>query len=146
MRKKAIAVYEKISPQTKEVLSNLADLYLKEKNYQKAISNYQKLAKLEPKKAGSFANLGYAYAASGNLDLAIKNYTIALKFDRDDADIYDNLGEAYEKKGLYKQALETYKKAYALNPESAKAAKRIPRLNIKFLQEKKQQKTGSEEE
>jgi tetratricopeptide (TPR) repeat protein len=75
------------------------------------------------------------------LDLAIRNYTIALKFDGDDADIYDNLGEAYEKKGLFQKALETYKRAYALNPESAKAAQRIPRLKIKFLQEKTQQKT-----
>jgi len=48
--------------------------------------------------------------------------TIALKFDRDDADILP--GEAYEKKGLYKQALETYKKAYALNPESQKPARK----------------------
>jgi len=70
---------------------------------------------------------------------------MALKFDSDDADIYDNLGEAYEKKGLYRKALETYKKAYALNPDSAKAAQRIPRLNIKLLQEKTQQNAGREE-
>jgi tetratricopeptide (TPR) repeat protein len=145
MRKKAIATYEKIASPTKEILSGLADLHLKEKNYQKTIGIYQRLAKLEPKKAGAYANLGYAYAVSGNYDLAIKNYQMALKFDSDDADIYDNLGEAYEKKGLYPKALETYKKAYALNPDSAKAAQRIPRLNIKLLQEKTQQKAGREE-
>jgi len=72
MRKKAIATYEKISSPTKDVLSGLADLHLKEKSYSKAIGIYQRLAKLEPKKAGSYANLGYAYAASGNYDLAIK--------------------------------------------------------------------------
>jgi tetratricopeptide (TPR) repeat protein len=138
MGKKAIGEYEKVSPPTKEVLSTLADFYLKEKNYQKAITHYRKIADLDPKNAGSFANLGYAYAAAGNLDSAIKNYAIALKLDSDDADIYDNLGEAYEKKGLYKEALEAYKKAHALNPESAKAAQRIPRLNIKLLQEKAQ--------
>jgi len=137
-------VYEKMPASSKDASTALADLYLKEKNYQKAIAIYQKLAKQEPKKAGSYANLGFAYAAAGNYDQAIKHYNTALKFDSDDADIYDNLGEAYEKKGLYQKALETYKKAHALNPESPKAAQRIPRLNIQLLQERKRQNTGSE--
>ena len=141
-RKKEIDASDEKSANSKETLSNLAELYLKQKNYQKAIGIYQKLVKLEPKKAGSYANLGYAYAAGGKLDLAIRNYNMALKFDSEDADVYDNLGEVYESKGLYQKALENYKKAYALNPESPKASQRIPMLKIKLLQEKNSRQTG----
>jgi cytochrome c-type biogenesis protein CcmH/NrfG len=63
---------------------------------------------------------------------------MALKYDREDDEIYANLGEAYEKKGLYSEALKAYTSAYALNPESEKAAQKIPKLKIKLLQEKAQ--------
>jgi len=78
--------------------------------------------------------------------MAIKNYRIALKYDREDNELYNNLGEAYEKKGLYPEALKAYINAYELNPESARAARAIPRLKIKLLQEKAKKKTRSEEE
>ena len=46
----------------------------------------------------------------------------------------------------YQEALKAYTSAYALNPESARAGQRIPKLKIKLLQEKSQKKIGSEEE
>jgi tetratricopeptide (TPR) repeat protein len=146
MEKKAIAEYEKTSPLTKQILSILAHYYLKEKNYVTAIRYYKKIVELEPKKASSYESLGYAYAASQDWDMAIKNYRIALKYDREDYDLYANLGEAYEKKGLYPEALKAYINAYELNPESARAARAIPRLKIKLLQEKAKKKNRSEEE
>jgi superkiller protein 3 len=118
---------------------------LKEKKYTPAIKYYKKIVDLEPKKAASYASLGFAYANCSNWDMAIKNYRIALKYDREDDELYANLGEAYEKKGLYQEALKAYTHAYELNPESAKAAQKIPKLKIKFLQEKAQKKTRSEE-
>ncbi|MGD0168874.1 MAG: tetratricopeptide repeat protein, partial [Smithella sp.] len=146
MEKEAIAEYEKTFPLTKQILSILAHYYLKEKNYVTAIKYYKKIVELEPKKASSYESLGYAYAASGDWDIAIKNYRIALKYDSEDYDLYNNLGEAYEKKGLYPEALKAYINAYELNPESARAARAIPRLKIKLLQEKAKKKTRSEEE
>jgi tetratricopeptide (TPR) repeat protein len=144
--KKSIAEYEKTVPLTKEVLSIIADYYLKEKNYETSIKYYKKIVDLEPKKASSYESLGYAYAASENWDMAIKNYRSALKYDKEDAELYSNLGEAYEKKRLYPEALKAYTNAYELNPESGKAAQRIPKLKIKLLQEKAKKKNGSDEE
>jgi tetratricopeptide (TPR) repeat protein len=135
-----MAEYEKISPPTREVLGILAHFYLKENNCAVAIKYYKKIAQLEPKKSGSYDSLGYAYAACHDLDKAIQNYRIALKYDRDDDEVYANMGEAYEKKGLYQEALKAYTNAYELNPESAKAAQKIPKLRIKLLQEKTQKK------
>jgi tetratricopeptide (TPR) repeat protein len=137
--RKAIAEYEKVSPPTKEVLSILGQFYLKEKKCPMALKYYGRIAQLEPKKAGSYEGMGNAYNACNNPDAAIKNYQAALKYDSDDSEIYAGLGEAYEKKGLYSEALKAYNSAYALNPES-KAARKIPRLKIKLLQEKAQKK------
>ena len=114
---------------------------MKEKKYETAIKYYQKIVALEPKKAASYSSLGYAYAARGDWNKAIENYLIALKYDREDDELYANLGEAYEKKGLYQEALKAYTSAYELNPESAKATKRIPKLKILLLQKKKQKQT-----
>lgn len=141
---KAIAEYEKISVPTKEVLSILAHFYLKEKKCAAAVKYYKKIVELVPKKAGSYESLGYAYAACNDGDKAIKNYLIALRYDREDDELYTNLGEAYEKKGLYPEALKAYTHAYELNPESLRAAQKIPKLKIKLLQEKAQ-KNRSEE-
>ena len=66
---------------------------------------------------------------------------IALKYDREDDELYANLGEAYEKKGLYQEALKAYTNAYELNPESAKATRKIPKLKILLLQKKRQKQT-----
>ena len=138
--KEAIAEYEKVAPPTKEVLSILAQYYLKEKKSDQAIKYYKKMVALEPKQASSYGSLGYAYAVRGEWDNAIENYLTALKFDREDDELYANLAEAYEKKGLYQEALRAYTNAYELNPESTKAARSIPRLKILLLQKKGQKK------
>ncbi|HCX02718.1 MAG TPA: hypothetical protein DHO02_10190, partial [Syntrophaceae bacterium] len=139
--KEAVGYYEKISPANKKTLSIIAHYYLKEKKYAKAIQYYQRILKLEPKKASSYASLGYAWLSSGNADKAIEYYLKALKYDREDDEIYANLGAAYEKKGLYPEALKAYRDAYEINPET-KAASRIPRLRIQLLHKK--EKDGSE--
>jgi tetratricopeptide (TPR) repeat protein len=134
--KDAIAEYEKTSPLTKGIVSIIAQYYLKNKNSNQAIKYYKKIVALEPKKAASYSSLGYAYAAYNEWDKAIDNYLTALKYDREDDELYANLGEAYEKKGLYQEALKAYTNAYEINPDSARAVKRIPQIKIMLLQKK----------
>jgi superkiller protein 3 len=124
-------------------LTILGQYYLKEKKYDQAIKYYKKIIALEPKKAASYASLGYVYSVRADWNKAIDNYLIALKYDREDDEVYANLGEAYEKKGLYKEALKAYTSAYEINPETPRAAKRIPKLKILLLQQKSQ-KTDKE--
>lgn len=133
--RQAVAYYEKISPPTRQSLGFIADYYLKTRKYEKAISFYQQVVKLDPKRASSYFSVGYAYAASQNWDKAIANYQAALKYDREDAETYASLGEAYEKKSLYAEALKAYKTAYELNPET-RVGGRIPKLSILLMQKK----------
>jgi cytochrome c-type biogenesis protein CcmH/NrfG len=46
------------------------------------------------------------------------------------------LGAAYEKKGLFEEALKAYTAAYELNPDSARAARKIPQMKIRIIQQK----------
>ena len=134
--KEAVAYYEKIVPQTLQTLGMIADYHLKNKNFERAISYYQRIVKLAPKKASTYFSMGYAYAANKNYDRAISNYLAALKYDPEDDATYANLGEVYEKKGLYAEALKAYKAAYELNPDT-RVGDRIPKLTIQMMDEKR---------
>jgi pentatricopeptide repeat protein len=136
--KEAMGHYEKyaaIHP-TVEVFNTLSDYYVREKQYDQAIAIYQKMVRLDPKKAPVYANLGYAYRLKGNNDKAIEFYKLSLRYDPEDDMVYVNLGEAYEKKEMYSEALHAYRSAYELNAESKKASERFRELKIRMLQQK----------
>jgi tetratricopeptide (TPR) repeat protein len=133
----ATKLYEQYAARhpNRDVLNVLAEFYMQEKLYDKAISAYRRLLKLDPDKASVYANLGHAYALKGDADRAIESYRLSLKHDAEDDVVYVNLGMAYEKKGMFTEALNAYKTAYELNPESKKAAARYREIRIKMLQQ-----------
>ena len=59
-----------------------------------------------------------------------------LKFDPEDDEAYMGLGAAYEKKGLFAEALKAYTTAFELNPEATQAARKIPQMKIRIIQQK----------
>ena len=135
---KSISEYEKYvsAKPNMEVMSLLADRYTKMNDLNGAIRMYERMIKLNPKKASLYAGLGHLYGLKGNVLKEIEYYRNALRHDNEDDGIHLNLAEAYEKKGLLKEALNEYTQAYRLNPESEKAAKKIPQLKIKLLEQK----------
>jgi pentatricopeptide repeat protein len=136
--KESIAMYERLAAAnpTTEVLNILADAYMKEKQYENAIRIYKKLIDQNPKKAAGYASVAYAYGLKGDLDRQIEYYLMSLKLDSEDDEVYANLGAAYEKKGLFQEALRAYTTAYELNPDSTMAARRIPQIRIRIMQQK----------
>ena len=136
--KESVAMYEKLASTkpTPEVLNILADAYMKDKHYDKAIRTYRKLIDLNPKKASTYSSIAHAYGLTGDLNRQIENYRMALKFDPEDDEVYMSLGAAYEKKGLYAEALKAYTSAFELNPEATKAARKIPQMKIRIIQQK----------
>lgn len=135
--KESIAMYEKLAAAkpTTELLNHLADAYMKEKQYEKAIDAYKKLIELNPKRASGYAGAAYAYGLKGDPDRQIEYYLKSLKWDSEDDEVYLNLGAAYERKGLFPEALKAYTTAHELNPDSA-AARKIPQLKIRILQKR----------
>jgi tetratricopeptide (TPR) repeat protein len=134
----SINAYEKLAAvqPTVEILNILAQHYVSEKHYEKAIQTYRKLINLEPRKATHYINLGQIYGLMGDVDKEIIAYKSALKKDAEDDGAHLNLGVAYEKKALYQEALEAYSRAYELNPDLENAARRIARLKIRIIEQK----------
>jgi pentatricopeptide repeat protein len=136
--KESIVMYEKLAAAkpTTETLNALADAYMKEKLYDKAIRAYRKLIEMNPKKAGYYSSAAYAYGLAGDLEKQIEYYRLSLRYDPEDDEVYISLGAAYEKKGLFQEALKAYTSAYELNPDAATAARKIPQMKIRIMQQK----------
>lgn len=137
-KKEAIRKYEYVasSHPNMDALHILAEYYTDEKQYENAIKTYKKMISINPKRATAYSGLGYVYGLKNDIDKEIEYYKISLKYDAEDDDVYLSLGKAYEKKGMYQDALKAYIHAYELNPDSNVAAKKIPALKIKILQQK----------
>jgi len=137
-KKEAIRQYEYAasSHPSMNVLEILAEYYTDGKQYDNAIKTYKKMITMNPKKATAYSGLGYVYGLKNDIDKEIEYYKISLRYDAEDDDVYLSLGKAYEKKGMYQDALKAYIHAYELNPDSSLAAKKIPALKIKILQQK----------
>ena len=140
-KKDAIREYEHIasSGPNMEVLDILAEYYTDEKQYENAIKTYKRMIAINSKRAVAYSGLGYVYGLRNDTDKEIEYYRVSLKYDRENDDVYLSLGKAYEKKGMYQDAINAYTQAYELNPDSGVAARKIPALKIKMLQEKHQE-------
>lgn len=78
-------------------LKSEAEKYYSEKNYKKAIDNYEMLIKEGYSSAELYYNLGNSYYRNNQLGKAIYNYERAKKVNPNDADIRNNLTLAYSK-------------------------------------------------
>ncbi|TSA52733.1 MAG: tetratricopeptide repeat protein [Planctomycetaceae bacterium] len=140
--KQATKNYEKAikygyHPTMKE-MNIITEYYLKVKNYDSAIKTYKKMIKLDPKKAEIYSGLAHIYSLKGDTDKEIEYYKKSLSYDQEDYMVYLNLGGAYERKKMFGDAIREYTSAYQLNPDSSKAARKIPQMRIKILQQKYQ--------
>lgn len=121
-----------------EELNIITEHYLKVKNYNSAIKTYKRMIKLDTKRAEFYSGLAHVYSLNGNTDKEVEYYKKSLRYDQEDYMVYLNLGSAYERKKMYSDALREYTSAYQLNPDSSEAARKIPQMRIKILQQKYQ--------
>ncbi len=141
IEKKAIEAYEKYAARqpTREVLDILAQYYMDNNQFDKAVKTYLRLVDMETKphaRAAIYSSLGYASSQLGNTDRAIEYYRLSLKFDSQDDEVYFSLGEAYEKKQLYQEARQAYLKALEYNHQSTRAKEKVRVMGVKLMQEK----------
>lgn len=76
------------------------------KDWNGAISAFNKVAAKDPKNADAQNWLGYAHRNSGNFDLAFKHYNEALRLDSKHRGAHEYIGEAYLMKGNLAKAKE----------------------------------------
>lgn len=91
------------------------NVYLDEKEYDKAIADYTEAISQNPNDPDAFYDRGLAYLDKGDFDNSIKDSTISIDKKRE-ADAYNNRGYAYFNKGENKLAEADYNEAINLDP------------------------------
>ncbi len=131
--KRSIAVAEKTEFQALniylyEAYYRLGSIYMKRKEYDKAIEVLKKDSQLNPMDSDLHNQLGRAYLKKGDSDTAIVEFSEALKYVPNFAEAHYGLGQAYEKKGDKAKAIEEYKNALKYKSDYEEAGKAIDRL------------------
>ncbi len=121
-----------LDPGSKDGYLKLGLLYVKNKNYSKAIESYEKAAGLDPQFAKTFFNLGYVYVKMKHYTEAKKMYLRVVELAPSFVDeALFNLAMINEKLGERKACIKNLKQAVAANPENETAKQYIRRLTAK---------------
>jgi len=88
-------------------------------NHDKAIVNYKKAIKINPKlSANLYFDIGTIYNNEKKYDKAMEVYQKIIDINPKDDNDYNNRGVAYGNKKEYNKAIEAYQKAVEINPEN----------------------------
>ncbi len=91
------------------------------KNYDKAISDYTSVVKLNPNNAAYYDVRGSVYYNQKKYDLALADYNQALKLNPENADYYNVRANIYYDQKQYELAIADYTQALKLKPSLASA-------------------------
>ncbi|AFZ36264.1 glycosyl transferase family 2 [Stanieria cyanosphaera PCC 7437] len=118
------------NPNSAEAQANVASIYAKEKQWQKAVAHYQKAIQLNPNFAGAYRNLARALTQSGKEDKAISFWLRAIQLEpqKIKAEEYLQLGNQFLKQRKSDQALALYRQAIQLQPSLGEPYLRLGEL------------------
>lgn len=92
-------------------------VYLRKREYQPAIIDFERMLKYDSRNASAHNNLGCVHHFLGDYQLAIDDYNRALAFEPAQALYYSNRGEAYQCLAQFNQAMADFEFALALKPD-----------------------------
>ncbi len=119
----------KIDPVNEEGHFQLAMLFLRQKDFAHAITNFEKVIELNPKSADTFFNLGFIYAVEKNYIKSEEMYKRVIKFSPDYLDeALFNLAVIQNKQGKNVDAVANLEQAIALNHDNAPAQKYLRKI------------------
>jgi tetratricopeptide (TPR) repeat protein len=118
-----------LDPSNVEGLSQLASLYLREKDYPKAIVTYERATKLDPKRTDALFNLGYAYAVTKDYTKAEEAYSKVVDLAPPYLDeALFNLAMVQMKLGKRDQSVKNLERAIQVNPKNEGAKQYLETL------------------
>lgn len=119
---KALLILNGLDKSNKDVKMALGAIYLNKQNYDKAISEFEKSAGLEPNELIiKYNSLGYAYIKNGDFKNARKVLEIAAVIDSGNKFVHNNLGHVYFKQGEFELAKKSFVNAIKIDPAYEKA-------------------------
>lgn len=108
-----------------QLLGNIGRYYLKNGDYEKAVSEYQKALGMDPQSVAAYNGIGVAYTMLEEYEAAIAAQQRALELQPDFAKAHAGLGLAYLRQNKTKLALTHYRQAVALDPQFLEARQKI---------------------
>jgi serine/threonine protein kinase len=112
--------------------SQLGRLYVKLKDYPKAIESYEIAVSLDPEFPDTFFNLGYVYAVTKDYPKSEEMYGRVAELNPDYIDeVLFNLAVVQDKQGKTQKAIENLERSLAINPDNKMAIKYIQKLKEK---------------
>lgn len=105
-----------LEPKNAGAYNNRGLAYHRNREYDRAIAEYDQAINLDPKLAVVYNNRGKAHYDKGERDRAIDDYGEAIRLDPKLADAYTNRGNAYQDKGERNRASADFSRARRLNP------------------------------
>lgn len=121
-----------LDPINSQAHFHLGSVYMKLKDYPRAIETFNKVGELDLNNAAAFFNLGYLYAMKKDYSKSEEMYDRVVKLTPSylDEALY-NLGMVQEKLGKRKQGIENLERALSLNPNNEMAKKLLAKLRGK---------------
>jgi tetratricopeptide (TPR) repeat protein len=117
--------------------NNQGDAYRDLKQPEKAIEDYNKAIKLDPRYARAYYNRGNAYRDLKEPEKAIEDYNKAIELNPGYATAYNNRGISYRDLKQPEKAIEDYNKAIELDPRYAAAYNNRGTAHLDLKQPKK---------
>jgi protein O-mannosyl-transferase len=105
-----------VAPSGQQIHNNLGDVYARQKDYAKAIEEFQKAIEINPNYADAYHNLGNTYQTVGENEKAVEYFQKALELNPNLWQSYQNLAAIAFDAGDFPKALEYIKKAAEINP------------------------------
>jgi tetratricopeptide (TPR) repeat protein len=116
----------KLDPTSVQAHFQLGLVYVKQKEYNKAIETYQKVAEMDPQFPDIYFNLGYVYAMSKDYPKAEEMYTRVVKLSPSYLDeALFNLGMVQKRQGKQEEALANFERALSVNPKNELAKREL---------------------
>ncbi|MBC1196854.1 tetratricopeptide repeat protein [Microcystis aeruginosa BLCCF158] len=120
----ALSVFEDIlaaDSGSKQAHLGIGNVYVKQKDYNRALIHFQMARKLDPMMAQASIALGNVYCAQNQLEAAVQSFQDALNIEPKALAGYLGVGRALLKQEKYTQAEEQVRKALLLNPQLVQA-------------------------
>ncbi len=130
---------EKIDPSYNLLFANFGDLFLELKDYQNAMTMYQKLLQKNSKEIHALLGIGRVFLFTKQFSKAQEHFQQILAYDKMNKEALNNLGTTFHNSGKYLQAINYYQKSLKQEPENLEVMFNIANsyfANKDFLQAK----------
>jgi len=104
-----------------ESFGPLAQLYVEDNEFDKALNIYTNLCKVDPKNFDAYNGIGLVYEKQGKINEALQIYKNIISLKPDYIFAYINIGNIYLNNGKFDDAILEYKKALKYNPNFSEA-------------------------